>query len=98
MKALVDHVGWQVERRMLEAMLKAMALGRHGPPPNFDSVEYAAAWTWLHSFRDAGKTSAYGPAVQSMNADANSHALRGFLIGWAMREAMTDAPAVGAYP
>jgi len=81
---------------MQKAMLEAMEPGRHYKGADFDRIEYAAAWEWLHWFRGAGKQSAYGPLQQAINDDANSHALRGFLVGWAMCEAMNKAQ--GAMP
>lgn len=83
MRTLREHVGWQHMRQMDQAMTEAM----REVPADFDRIEFAAAWEWLHWFRGAGKQSAYGPLEQAAMADANSHALRGFIVGWAMCKA-----------
>lgn len=87
MSALYDRVGLETSCAMNKAMMDAMAQGRN-VEPDFGRLEFAAAWEYLHWFRGAGKESAYGPLQQAINDDANSHALRGFLVGWAMCEAM----------
>lgn len=88
---LADAVGWKRREAMSRAMMTAMKQGRYGEQPDFTTIEYAAAWEWLHWFRGAGKTSAYGPMQQAANDDANSHALRGFIVGWAMCNAYHEA-------
>lgn len=88
-KDLRQHVSPAVYAKMGSAMREAQAVGRWGPKPDFeDSVEFAAAWEYLTTYRGAGKTSAYGPYRQAMNDDANSHILRGFHVGWNMCKAM----------
>lgn len=89
---------YEVLRAMHAAMRKMQRLGRGDPPPHdFGSIEFAAAWEWMSTYRGVGKNSAYGPAQQAVNDDANSHALRGFMVGWAMCEAMHAAMPTGEF-
>lgn len=85
-----NDLDWRVRRIIDKAMMDAMQLGDRGPV-DFTTIEFAAAWEWLHHFRGAGKTNAYGPLEQAAMTDANSHALRGFLVGWAMSKAYHEA-------
>ncbi len=80
--SLRDCVGFHIDNKMTAAMLAAAREGKN-EPADFEQIKYLAAWEWLHYFRGAGKTSAYGTLQQAINDEANSHALRGFLVGWA---------------
>ena len=87
---LHDRLPYAIRRPMEQAMMKAASKSR---PPDFSQLAFSAAWEWLHYFCGAGKRNAYGPLEQGISDDANSHRLRGFLVGWAMCEAMHQARA-----
>lgn len=90
MKSLLDHVGVKRLMTISRAISEANRLGRLGTePPDWERVDFAAANEFMR-LREAGHRSAYGPLVQAINDDAHSHALRGFLVGWAACKAFHE--------
>jgi hypothetical protein len=86
-------IDYWTARRVVDAMIKANKEGGPEAEPDWTEPRWRWAWRFMRSFRGAGKSSAYGPLQQQINDDADAHFLRGFLVGWAAREALESEDA-----